>query len=166
MWIFNEFFFNFYAKNTIFLSILSGKTHWNTENLENVNEIRVFRSFLGHLGPVKDIAISRNSFGKLVSAGLSDKTLIVLILKIKDKTQFSCIKVWDLSQGYKISSFGADSEINCIELDLNEDFAFIACKNQTIFRIKINPNSQYFDAKKTAIVSQKNSQKMEFCGHK
>jgi len=49
--------------------------------------------------------------------------------------------------------------------DLIEDFVFIACKNQAIYRIKINPNSQYFDEKKNG-VTNKNAIKQEFIGHK
>ena len=56
---------------------MASKSHWSSENLENSKEIASFRNFQGHLGAVKDIAISRNCYGKLISAGGSDKTIIV-----------------------------------------------------------------------------------------
>lgn len=58
-------------------------------------------------------------------------------------SEMICKKVWDLSKGCKLGQFSVESEINCIEIDSEEEYVIIGCKNNNVQKVKVNDNYGY-----------------------
>jgi hypothetical protein len=48
-----------------------------------------------------------------------------------------------LSKGCRLGSFSVESEITCITLDSAEEHVLVGCRNNNIYRIRVNESCAY-----------------------
>ncbi|KAL4507280.1 hypothetical protein ABPG72_002073 [Tetrahymena utriculariae] len=107
-------------------SLLASLSKMKLDLNNNKVELKARYILIGHSEKINCMTQSRGVLGKLYTAG-SDKTVIV----------------WDLSKGNKLGQFSVESEINCIEIDSQEEYVIIGCKNNNLYKIKVNDNFAY-----------------------
>jgi WD40 repeat protein len=82
----------------------------------STSEIKPKYILTSHTSKITDLCLSKFANSRLFSVSL-DKNIIL----------------WDICKGIKLIHFTLDSPINCITLDISEDYVLTGCKNTNIY---------------------------------